>query len=107
VKGKVLPERGGAKLSEAELQFPVQTGDEVNEVTTPRGLEEAVDKANQTLETYDTELRFSIHESSGEIMVKVVNTKDDTVVREIPPESVLDFVANIKKMLGIIIDKLI
>lgn len=70
-------------------------------------LGEAVGQANKTMETYSTELRFSIHKESGEIMVKVINTKDNSVIREIPPESVLNFVAHVKKMLGIIIDKFI
>jgi flagellar protein FlaG len=70
-------------------------------------LEEAVEKANQTMETYRTELRFKVHEGSGEMMVKVINAEDDTVIREIPPENILDFVAHVKKMLGIIIDKFI
>jgi flagellar protein FlaG len=107
VKARIFSERRGVKLTEAGVQFPVQAGDQVNEVTTPQRLDRAVDIANRTLETYGTELRFSIHESSGEIMVQVINTKDDSVIREIPSERVLDFVANVKKMLGIIIDKLI
>lgn len=84
-----------------------QAAEETQDGLNREVLEEAVDKANKTMETYNTELRFSIHEASGEIMVKVVNTKDNTVIREIPPERVLDFVAHVKKMLGIIIDKFI
>ena len=59
------------------------------------------------METYNTELRFTIHEESGQIMVKVINTEDDSVIREIPPERVLDFVAHVKKMLGILFDRFI
>jgi len=70
-------------------------------------LEEAVEQTNKTMETYGTELRFSIHKESGEIMVKVINTKDNSVIREIPPERILDMVAYLKKMLGFIIDKFI
>jgi len=70
-------------------------------------LEEAVEQTNKTMETYGTELRFSIHEESGEIMVKVIDTRDNSVIREIPPERILDMVAYVKKMLGFIIDKFI
>ncbi|MDO7788360.1 flagellar protein FlaG [Desulforamulus aquiferis] len=65
----------------------------------------AVDKMNKTMETYNTELRFQLHEKSGEYIVKIINPKDDTVVREIPPEKVLDMVAYFKEMLGFMVDK--
>lgn len=104
---KILPERLGSSLDKVKAQ-PGDRAEEKLKDTLDRGkLEEAVDKANKTMETYNTELRFSIHEASGEIMVKVINTKDNSVMREIPPERVLDFVAHVKKMLGIIIDKFI
>lgn len=110
VKTRVLPERRDAGLDEIKAQTADQAdqAEEKGKDNPDRGiLEEAVEKANKTMETYGTELRFSIHEASGEIMVKVINTRDNTVIREIPPERILDFVAHVKKMLGIIIDKFI
>lgn len=70
-------------------------------------LGKAVSQLNDTMEAYTTGLRFEIHEKSGEMMVKVINEEDDTVIREIPPEKVLDMVAHFKRILGIIVDKLI
>lgn len=67
--------------------------------------QQAVDKLNKTMETYNTELRFQLHEKSGEYMVKLINTKDDSVVREIPPENILDMVAYFKEMVGLMVDK--
>lgn len=75
--------------------------------TAGKALAKAVDTANKTLEAYSTELRFVIHRESGEIMVKVIDTRDNKVIREIPPETVLNFVAYVKKLLGIIIDRFI
>jgi len=70
-------------------------------------IENAVKQINNTMEMYHTELKYSLHEESGEYYVKVINTEDNTVIREIPPEKVLDMVAYFKKMLGIIVDKFI
>lgn len=70
-----------------------------------RQVENAVRQINETMEMYNTELRFTLHEESGEYLVKVVNPKDNTVIREIPPKKILDIVANVKEMLGIIVDK--
>jgi flagellar protein FlaG len=59
------------------------------------------------MDSYSRHLKFTLHKGSGEYMVKVINTKDDTVIREIPPEKVLDMVAYFKEMLGIVVDKFI
>jgi len=108
LQARVVPERQRQVNSEeAKPQLPGQAEDNAEKTPSSQLLGDAVDKANRTLETYGTELRFSIHEESGEVMVRVINTRDDSVIREIPPERVLDFVASVKKMLGIIIDRLI
>jgi len=106
-----LPGRKGTAEPGSVPQLPLQR-DNSNEGDTlshqlPYNLEEAVGQANRTFETYGTQLRFTLHEASGEFMVKVINTKDNSVIKEIPPEWVLDFVADVKRMLGIIIDKYI
>lgn len=77
------------------------------EVKDPKAVEKAVELINKTLENYNTELQFTLHEGSGEYIVKIINTKDHTVIKEIPPERVLDMVAHFKKMLGLIVDKFI
>ncbi|MFZ5644554.1 MAG: flagellar protein FlaG [Bacillota bacterium] len=70
-------------------------------------VEKAVELINKTMESYNTELQFTLHKDSGEYMVKIINSKDHSVVREIPPERVLDMVAHFKKLLGIVVDKFI
>ena len=82
--------------------FPEQEGS-----PTRQGLVEAVGQVNRTMEIYRTELRFILDEKSEEIMVKVINAETGEVIREIPPEWVLKIVADVKKMLGLILDKFI
>ncbi|MBE3573752.1 MAG: flagellar protein FlaG [Moorella humiferrea] len=68
---------------------------------------EAVKKVNHTMEIYRTELRFILDEESDEFMVRVINAETGEVIREIPPEWVLKIVADVKRMLGLILDKFI
>lgn len=82
-----------------------QEGNE--EYKDPKAVKKAVELINKTMESYNTELQFTLHEDSGEYVVKIINSKDHSVIREIPPERVLDMVAHFKKMLGIIVDKFI
>lgn len=68
---------------------------------------DAVNRINETMELYRTELRFVLHEESGEIMVKVINAETQEVIREIPPEWALKIVASVKRLLGLILDRFI
>lgn len=65
----------------------------------------AIEKANKHFKTFDRRLEFSIHDKTKEIMVKVINTEDDSIVREIPSEKILDMVAKLWEMTGIFVDE--
>jgi len=91
-----------ARLAEEKTQLPGREKEADH-----RDLARAVEQLNKLMHAYNTEISFQLHESSGEYMVKVVNSADKTVIREIPPERVLDMVAYFKKIIGIIIDEFI
>lgn len=65
---------------------------------------EAVEKVNTTAEAFHTGLRFRIHEESERMMVQVVNLLDNEVIKEIPPEKLLQVVAQIQNIIGLFID---
>ena len=50
-------------------------------------------------------LQFSVHEDTGRTMVRVVNKDTDRLIREIPPEEVLDLAAKLEEMIGMVFDK--
>lgn len=64
-----------------------------------------VEEVNQKLRGFDRRLEFSIHDETHRIMVKVINTVDDSVIREIPSEKALDMLAYVWKMTGILVDE--
>lgn len=68
-------------------------------------LEEAVKQANQATEAVEVKLRFQVHEASDRVMVEVVDVKEDEVIREIPPEKILNLVGQIQEMIGFILDE--
>ena len=79
------------------------------EIDTDKGMlqevEEAVRKLNDTAEAMNLDLRFQLHEDSDRWMVRVVDMNDDEIVREIPPEKVLNVVAQIQSVLGVLLDE--
>lgn len=67
-------------------------------------LEEAVEKANATAQTFNAGLDFVIHEDSERMMVQVVDRVEDEVVKELPPEKLLNMVAQIQNIIGVFLD---
>lgn len=68
-------------------------------------INKAVEKANQTMEFQHRQLEFKIHEKTKEIIVKVVDSDTKEVIREIPPEKLLDMFASVLEMAGLLVDE--
>ncbi len=66
---------------------------------------DAIEKANRAISGANRKFEFSIHEKTKEIMVKVIDSDTNQVVREIPPEKILDMVAKMWEMAGLIVDE--
>ncbi|WP_163852951.1 flagellar protein FlaG [Paenibacillus elgii] len=68
-------------------------------------LVKAIERANKTLAGIPTHVQYSIHKPSGDILVKVINTETKEVIREIPPEKLLDLIDKLQELNGRIIDE--
>ncbi len=72
-------------------------------------VQEAISVANEAMRISNRHLQFRLHEGSGRYQVKVYDSDTDEVIREIPAKSMLEFSANIRKMLndavGILVDE--
>lgn len=65
----------------------------------------AVNTANESLKMYNRELKYSVHKKTNTIMVKLVDTENDEVIREIPSEKLLDMVAKMWEMAGLFVNE--
>jgi len=68
-------------------------------------LEAAVEQTNKLLLGRDDRFEFKVHERTGRIMVKLIDKETDEVIKEIPPEKILDLVASIWDLVGILVDE--
>lgn len=66
---------------------------------------DAVERANKVVSIANRRFEYSIHEETKQIMVKVIDVETEEIVREIPPEKILDLVATIWEMVGLIVDE--
>ena len=68
-------------------------------------LKEKIDDMNDIMETLDEKLSFELHDKTETIMTQIIDIKTKEVIKEMPPEEMLDLSARIHEMVGLIIDE--
>jgi len=94
---------------------PAERGDAPAKAQTPEKerpqmkVSESVDKVleqiNKSISMYHREMQISTHQKTQRLMIKVWDTEEKKVIREIPPEKVLDAFAATLELAGILLDK--
>lgn len=68
-------------------------------------LEKAIEKANRSMVFRNRYLEFRIHEKTNEIIVRVIDSDTQEVIREIPSEKMLDMFASMLELAGLLVDE--
>lgn len=71
---------------------------------TAQDAQKVAEKLNQQLEPANTSVRFSVDDSSGQVVIKVMDTEKDQVIRQIPNEEALAWSQAMSKNQGIILN---
>lgn len=92
--------------SNGELSFEQNKDNSLqNKEVDKKELEHAVNKLNKFLEDESTHAEYEMHDKLKNIMIKIVDDNTGKVVMEIPPKKILDMVAKMCEMVGILLDK--
>lgn len=94
----------GPKSGDAVLQQDQAAAQEKGVISEEEVIK-AIERANKSLEGVFTQFEFSIHEKTKEIMVKVIDRETGELIREIPPEKILDLIAKLWELAGILVDE--
>lgn len=73
--------------------------------TNEKDVNKAIDKLNVFLSDNKTHAEYEIHDKFKDIMIKIVDDKTGQVIQELPPKKILDLVAKMVEMAGILFDK--
>ncbi|MCC5895760.1 MAG: flagellar protein FlaG [Alkalibacterium sp.] len=68
-------------------------------------IDSLVDEAQEVIQRVNAQLTFKVHEGTGRTLVQIVEKGTDEVIREIPPEKMLDVIAGIWQWAGLIVDR--
>lgn len=103
----MTPNSGESAIKRSTEEGKAAESVQANSQTFPgeKQLIDAIEKANNDLKMSNTSLKFSIHEQTKQILVKIVDNETKEVLREIPPEKILDMVAAMLERVGLFVDK--
>ena len=65
----------------------------------------AIENANKRLMTTGRQLEYKVHAKTNRVMVKIINSETQEVIREIPPEKTLDIFAKVLELAGLLVDE--
>ncbi|SFA88683.1 FlaG protein [Acetitomaculum ruminis DSM 5522] len=102
---KYEKETGTFNLLDTIEQTVIDRQNEGKTTNTNDVLKKAVEKINESMENTQTKTVFSVHEETDRISIKIVNKKSNEVVKEYPPEELLDMYAKALELAGIIVDE--
>ncbi len=70
--------------------------------------EQKLEKVAKAMENFirsiQRDLKIKVHKETGRLMVQVISAEDGKVVREIPPEELLNLAAKMEEMVGILFE---
>lgn len=70
-----------------------------------REVKNSVDKLNKLLEGQDIRLEYEIYGKFRDLTIRLIDTKTKEVIKEIPPRKIIDMVAKLCEMAGVLIDE--
>ena len=75
---------------------------EKDQVSKTEQMEQTASRLNEIAQTIQRELKFSVDDNSGDVVITVVDRKTDEVIRQIPEDHVLAIRENIESLKGIL-----
>mgnify|MGYP000294844943 CR=1 FL=1 len=87
-----------------EQPIPV-VKDEANSAAREEARRQQMEEILEHTAGADRYLRFEKHEKTGQWMVRVCDSETDEVIKEIPPEKILDMVSRFCELAGLLVDE--
>jgi uncharacterized FlaG/YvyC family protein len=93
----------GAAASEAIRQGAVPTSAVDREVSAAR-TEALVKELNSALEKVDGDYSVSVDNDTGMVVVRITDVETGEIVKQVPPQQVLDVSMSVEKIIGLLVN---
>lgn len=70
-------------------------------------LEKEIERLSRVSLAFDRRMNFLLHEQADRIFVQIIDMETEAIIREVPPEEILNLVGKMKDMVGIFLDRYI
>jgi flagellar protein FlaG len=90
---------------EKSASRPIQELPEKNQESSRKDIDKVVREINDNLQAMHTELNFSVDKETEKMVLKIVNSKTQEVIRQIPAEEALRIASCLSKLLGLLVDE--
>ena len=77
---------------------------EKKKATSEQDTKTAIEQGNKLMELFHRDLRFEMHKEANVVKISIVDRESGKVIKQIPPESVLNMIARIRDVLGSLMD---
>jgi uncharacterized FlaG/YvyC family protein len=67
-------------------------------------MRQTAEKANAYMNQADTHLQFTVDNQTGHVVISVINSDTNQVIRQIPPEALSRFASRITQMKGLLFE---
>ena len=87
------------------VEKELTTNAEKEDRYTKENLDKAIKKLNGFLKDDNAYAEYNVHEKFGDIMIKIVDRDTKEVLVEVPPKKILDMIAKLCEISGVVFDK--
>jgi flagellar protein FlaG len=95
-------DRGKSLSIEKKEVAPKVSENSENTDVKVRKIAQAMDNYVQSIKR---DLKIQVHQNTGKLMVTVISENDGKIIREIPPEELLDLGAKVEEMMGVLLNE--
>ncbi len=81
------------------------SGVELDHIPDREEMAELAGRLNTAVDSTNARLSFSYNDKANRIVVKVINTQTNEVIREVPPKDVIRLLEHMKEYMGIMVDE--
>lgn len=101
------PGLGGVRSEQnADSALKLSVRQEEKQQTLPREeIEQVAEFLSESARLFNVGLKFNINEDTDRVIVSVVNKDTEEVIRQIPPEEVVDLAKRLNEMAGVLFNQ--
>jgi flagellar protein FlaG len=103
-KTLVQPVQGGQKAAHSGLDHPEEHQESGTVLVTEKEVRNVVEDVQQYLLEHNIRLSFSLHDKTGDLVVRVLDKDTGEVIRQIPPEEMLKLREKLEQLTGVLLN---